>query len=186
MDRRTLFALLLTAIVIVVTPMLFPAPKQPRRPTADTAGAQRNSDSSAPIGAVPIPEKQAAPSVPTAKPSPSNAQTAAAETTVVRTNRIVYYLTSPGGTPSSVTLPEYHSLRPDAPRVTPVSLVDGRDRLLRLRVVTDRDTIALDTVAFKAAPPRREGNVIVQSLSSRSSAIPITLTYRFPADSFVL
>ena len=186
MDRRTLFALLLTAIVIVVTPMLFPAPKQPRRPTADTAGLPRNSDSAAPIGAAPLTEKAAPESVSTAKPSPSNAPAAAPETTVVRTNRIVYYLASPGGTPLNITLPEYHSLRPGAPRSTPVSLVDGGDRLLRLRVVSDRDTIALDTVAFKAAPQRREGNVVVQSLSSMSSAIPITLTYRFPSDSFVM
>ena len=150
MDRRTLFALLLTAIVIVVTPMLFPAPKQPRRPARDTTRAPRDS-----VASVPTTEKVPPASVSVAKPAAPNVRTTEAETTVVRTNRIVYYLTSPGGTPSSVTLPEYHSLRPDAPRVTPVSLVDGRDRLLHLRVVSDRDTIALDTVAFKAAPPRR-------------------------------
>ncbi|TMP96908.1 MAG: membrane protein insertase YidC [Verrucomicrobia bacterium] len=180
MDRRTLFALLLTAIVIVVTPMLFPAPKQPRRPARDTTRAPRDS-----VASVPTTEKVPQASVSVAKLAAPNARTTAAETTVVRTNRAVYYLTSPGGTPSNITLPEYHSLRPDAPRSTPVSLIDGRDRLFHLRVVTEHDTIALDTVVFKAAPQRREGSAIIQSLSSVSNATPITLTYRFPVDSFV-
>lgn len=67
----------------------------------------------------------------------------------------------------------------------PVTLVDHNDRLLRLRLAGPRDTIALDTVAFKAGPQRREGNSIVQVLTSTSSATPVTLTYRFPVDSFV-
>lgn len=181
MDRRTLFALLLTAIVIVVTPMLFPAPKQPRRPISDTTRVPRDSVASAAID-----DKAPLPRVSITNPASPMARTAAAETTVVRTNRAVYYLVSPGGTPANVSLPEYRSLRPDAPRATPVSLVDSGDRLLHLHVVAEHDTIALDTVAFSAAPQRREGGSIVQSLTSVSSAIPITLTYRFPADSFVL
>ena len=108
------------------------------------------------------------------------------ETTVVHTQRAIYTIVSPGGTPVGVTLPEYHSLRLDAPRATAVNLVDAHDRLLQLRLATDRDTIALDTLAFRAAPQRREGNVIVQSLTSTSATAPITLTYRFPVDSFVV
>src|SRR5437870_4790867 len=125
MDRRTLFALLLTAIVIVVTPMLFPAPKQPRRPTSDTTRMPRDS-----VATTAIDDKAPPPRASMTKPASPMARTASAETTMVRTNRAVYYLVSPGGTPANVSLPEYSSLRPDARRATPVSLVDSGDRLL--------------------------------------------------------
>jgi YidC/Oxa1 family membrane protein insertase len=185
MDRRTLLALALTAIVIVVTPMLFPAPK-PRRPTSDSL---RTS----PRDTVPAPTPTAGPSATAPPPTvsaPANpraiVRTTAAETTVVRTARAIYYIVSPGGTPAGLALPEYRSLRRQDGRATAVTLVDPRDRLLHLRLVSDRDTIALDTVAFGAEPQRREGNSIVQSLVSTSAAAPITLTYRFPVDSFVV
>jgi YidC/Oxa1 family membrane protein insertase len=182
MDRRTLLALALTAIVIVVTPMLFPAPKQPRRPTSDSLRTSPRDTIATP--ATSLPATQPAVSAPTVPPP--SLRTVEAETTVVRTDRAIYYLVSPGGTPASLSLPEYRSLRRDAGRATAVTLVDPRDRLLNLRLVSDRDTIALDSIAFSAAPQRREGNTIVQSLASTSAAMPITLTYRFPADSFVV
>jgi YidC/Oxa1 family membrane protein insertase len=182
MDRRTLLALALTAIVIVVTPMLFPAPKQSRRPIPDSL---RTSPSDTPPAAAPAPSAPATqPTVPAASVPGRSARTVAAETTVVRTNRAIYYVVSPGGTPASLLLPEYRSLRRDAGRETAVTLVDPRDRLVHLHLVSDGDTIALDTIAFRAAPQRRERNTIVQPLVSTSAA-PITLTYRFPADSFV-
>ena len=193
MDRRTLLALLLTAGVIVVTPMLFPSPR--KKPVAtDTLRSPRPDTVALP----PLPSANPATASTTTQPvagppsvksapaaSGSAAAAVTAETTVVRTERTVFSLVSPGGTPASVTLPEYHALRPGTPRQTPANLIDARDRLLRLRFANERDTIALDTVAFRAAPQRREGNVIVQTLTSASSSVPVTLTYRFPVDSFV-
>ena len=105
---------------------------------------------------------------------------------MVRTDRVAYSLVSPGGTPANVSLAEHYSLRPGTPRQTPVSLFEPGDRLIHLRVASDRDTISLDSISFVAEPQRREGNVIVQSLTSASASIPITLTYRFPVDSFVM
>jgi YidC/Oxa1 family membrane protein insertase len=191
MDRRTLFALLLTALVIVVTPMIFPSPRRPAVTSDTTQIAARDSiartsagasTSSAAPTATP---RAAAPSVLPAREPSRQAPAARAETTVVRTERAIYSIVSPGGTPANVFLPEYHSQRPGTPRQTPVAIVDPQDRLLRLRLVSDRDTIALDTVAFRAAPQQREGRVIVQSLTSTSTMAPVTLTYRFPVDSFV-
>jgi YidC/Oxa1 family membrane protein insertase len=189
MDRRTLLALLLTAIVIVVTPMLFPAPKQLRRPTAADSLQTSARDTIPPATTAPATQ----PTVSAPTPPPARVRAAVAETTVVRTERAMYYIVSPGGTPAGLSLPEYRSLRRDrggvgggGGRATAVTLVDARDKLLHLRLVSDRDTIALDTIAFMAAPQRREGNTIVQSLASASAAMPITLTYRFPADSFIL
>lgn len=190
MDRRTLLALLLTAVVIVVTPMLFPAPRRPATPTPDTPTPDTLQPSARDTARVTPPAVPVAPAsravvgaVPRAAASPARA-----ETTTVRTagGHAVYRIVSPGGTPASITLPEYRSLRPGASRETPVNLLEPSDRLLRFRLESAADTIALDTVAFRADPQRLDGSTIVQSFTSTSTAMPITLTYRFPADSFVI
>ena len=181
MDRRTLFALLLTAMVIVVTPMVFPSARKQRPSTIDSAQTTRADTTRAAI-ASPPPSPM---SIGAIRPSPvATPQAMRAETTVVRATRAEYYLVSPGGTPANVALPEYHSLRPGAPRQSAVNLLDPRDRLLHLSLVSDRDTIVLDTASFRAAPQQRDGNTIVQTLTSTTSPA-VTLTYRFPADSFV-
>src|SRR5256885_16039836 len=101
MDRRTLLALLLTAIVIVATPMLFPSPKR---------APQRVRDSSATrIDSFAAPSPAAAEGVPTrttAPVAPPPQRMVAAETTVVRTTRAVYAIVSPGGTPPNLVLPD--------------------------------------------------------------------------------
>jgi YidC/Oxa1 family membrane protein insertase len=184
MDRRTLLALGLTAIVIVVTPMLFPAPRRRPPPTADTTKiATRDT-----AAVAPAPTVGAAPQAPTgAAPPLVPAVAARAETTLVRTDYAVHAVVSPGATAAAVILPEHPSLRPGSSRATPVNLLEQGDRLIRLRLATARDTIALDTLAFRAGPGRREagGNAIVRSFTSVSGTTPITLTYRFPTDSFV-
>jgi len=181
MDRRTLLALLLTALVIVATPMLFPSP---RRPVTDTAALVRDSVTAT---AAPTPDTAARLSTPrVAARAPAPVQAARAETTVVTTSRATYGIASPGGTPTDVTLRDYASLRAGAPAKSPVRLLEPGDRLLRLKFVSDRDTIALDTIAFHAEARRQEGNAIVQSFTSTSGTSPITLTYRFPADSFTV
>ncbi len=189
MDRRTLLALLLTAVVIVVTPMLFPAPRQSNPPVPDSASTP-SGVAAAPTVATPPKQTASAATPPTgarqsAQPSTS-LQRARVETTTVQTTRAIYQIVSPGGTPATVTLPDYRSLRPGAVKGTPVSLIEPGDQLFHLSYVNGADTVALNTVSFRAEPKRTEGNTLVQSLTSTSLAKPITLTYRFPADSFIV
>ena len=186
MDRRTLLALLLTAIVIVITPMLFPSPR--RQPVArDTAAATTPDGTPDTVPQRPaVPPAQPPTTAPPAVGAAPSVQTARAETTLVRTQHAAYAIVSPGGTPANVTLPEYRSLRPGSAADAQVRLLEPNDRLFRLALASDRDTIALDTVAFRAGPQRREGDVIVQPFTSMTSTVPITLTYRFHVDSFVV
>jgi YidC/Oxa1 family membrane protein insertase len=192
MDRRTLLALLLTAIVIVVTPMLFPSPKRPV-PSADTAALARDTVSTPAVTAdtsarqVDVTPDRGPDRGPGRAPAtPATVRSVRAETTLVATARASYAITSPGGTPVDVTLRDYRSLRAGASPNAPVQLLEPGDRLFRLRLVGDRDTIALDTVAFRAGARRQDANAVVQSFTSTSTSIPITLTYRFPADSFTV
>jgi len=179
MERRLLLALVLTAVVFVVTPMLFPSPKRPASRGSDTSAAARNVDSTANQAALP------APPVAGNAPSRAVAQPLAvrAESTTVNLGDASYVIASPGGTPVNVVLPQYASLRPGVPHQTPVSLLDPGERLFRLRLIGERDTIALDTVAFRADNGARAG-ARTATFTSTSSAIPITLTYTFPQDSF--
>src|SRR4051812_36958686 len=184
MDRRTLVALLLTAIVIVVTPMLFPSPKRPAADStaiirADTTAA-RPATTSAPRASAPAPSTVVAPGQLGARPS-----IVRAETTVVSTKRASYAIASPGAVPVDIALPDYASLRAGVATKAPVHLIDAGDRLFHLRIATERDTIALDTVAFRAEAARPVANGTVQSFTSTSISVPITLTYTFPADSFL-
>src|SRR5687768_15933711 len=100
MDRRTLIALMLTAAVIVVTPIIFPAP--PRRPVDTTAidsTAAPSPSQAQPAVSTPTPAAtptQARPQV----PAQTQTQTAVREdTTTVTTQHAVYRFSSFGATP---------------------------------------------------------------------------------------
>lgn len=187
MDRRTLLALLLTAIVIVVTPMLFPAPRR-QPPVVDSAQVVGATAASAPAVAAPTRTIAPAPSPSVQAPAaaPAAAPPVRAETSIVRTNRAIYHIASPGGTPAAVSLPEYRSLRPGASREAPLDLIPAGDRLVRLAFLRGADTVSLDQVAFSASPVRREGEDIVQTLTGIAGGSPVSLTYRFHPDSFVV
>jgi len=152
----------------------------PRDTTRDTTRAAQPRQPQPTASVAPAPAATQSRSA-SAMPAPVRA-----ETTTVQTQHAIYRIVSPGGTPASITLPEYRSLRPGGNRKAAVDLLEPGDRLFRLRFASDADTIALDNIAFRAAPQRLEGNTIVQSLTSISTSSVITLTYRFPKDSFVV
>ena len=188
MDRRTLLALLLTAIVIVATPILFPAPRR-NAPVDSTlvadsvtarAGATTTAQPATPAQRAPAPTIGAAPAPAAAIPPAP----VAIETTTVTTNKATYRFE--GATPSSVMLRDYRSLVPGTPKDQHVELVPAGDRLFRLHIVRGADTLALDRAQFRAEAQRREGDAVVQSFTSTNLPAPVTLTYRFPADSFTM
>jgi len=186
MDRRTLLALGLTALVIMVTPILFPAPPRPPMPVDSTL----DTTARAPAAAVAAPSATPSPTPPR-RDTPRAAAVAPApavrpETTTVETGRAIFQFVSPGATPTAVVLPEYRSLRPGAVQGAPVSLVEPGDRLLSLALQTGNQVVSLDTVRFRFQAPRRDGATTIQSLTSVGLARPVSLTYRFLADSFIV
>jgi YidC/Oxa1 family membrane protein insertase len=187
MDRRTLLALMLTAIVIVVTPILFPTARGSRPATIDTLAMRDTQPPPSRATGAPAPTEPTR----TVRATPTPTQTPIAptirpETTEVRTAQAVYRIASAGGTPTSVVLPEYRSLRRGAATEGPVQLLEPGARLFHLHLASATDTIALDTVVFRAAPQRREGGAIVQSFASVTSTPAITLTYRVPTDGYTI
>src|SRR5436190_24403626 len=110
MDRRTLLALVLTAVVIVSTPLIFPSPK--KQPVANDSAALRDSartDTVAPRTVQPTTSTKTA--APTASaPRVPIVVVVKPETTTVSTPHATYAIVNPGGTPAAVSLANYRSL----------------------------------------------------------------------------
>ena len=179
MNKRTFIALLLTALVIVVTPLLFPSKPTPRpdsvaaaRDTLARDTASRGAGSTTAPAAAPA----SAPSAPVAA-----APAVRAETTTVEDEGVRYAYTSAGAAPLAVTLSEsqFHTLRRDRPRAA-VSLETPRGPLLHYRIVSGRDTIALDTIPFTS---RTAGNTVA---FTSTTAPQIVLQYATAPDGYVV
>ncbi|MFN2563522.1 MAG: YidC/Oxa1 family insertase periplasmic-domain containing protein [Gemmatimonadaceae bacterium] len=201
MDKRLFLALLLTALVVVLTPLVFPTPR-PRpqlAPTAsDTAATATGGDrrrappaASAQTGVHPATgERSAPPTVGAARPASADTTrppvpAAAAETIIVRGGGSTYRFINPGATPVSVALADYRSLRPGGQGS--VDLVRPGDQLLRYRVAFGADTIALDTLPMRASATSAPGGATMLAFASGPLAVGaggsparVTLSYTIP------
>src|SRR5687768_11398007 len=104
MDRRTVLALLLTAGVIIVTPILFPAPRRPAPVVDSTAlapdSAARRSESESETQTRAQTRQPVASQTQTRTQTQTQTPTAAREdTTTVTTQHAVYRISSMGATP---------------------------------------------------------------------------------------
>jgi YidC/Oxa1 family membrane protein insertase len=187
-DKRLFLALLLTALVVVLTPVVFPTPRPVRSTISDTTAApaitpSRSAQvpSSGEQGPAPaISASRREPPVDTGTAAPSTRT--AAETTTVRGGGNVYRFIDPGAAPVSVMLADYRSLRPGRSGDV-VDLVRPGDQLLRYRLLLGADTIALDTIPMRATVVPRGDSTIVTFRSgplatvSGTSAADVTLSY---------
>ena len=176
MDRRTFLALFLTAIVIVLTPLVFRggarqvAAPISAQPDTSKAGAPAPAASEAPPAAA-----TPAPSSPTAI-----APRAHAETTTVAVEHAQYTFLNLGAAPNAVHLTAYRSLRPGTPpgtnarlAVAPSTNGASSPSILHYRLVLGADTIRLDTVAFRT---ERAGNTVTFSSAGTPA---VTVRYQF-------
>src|SRR4051794_13378123 len=111
MDRRTLIALGLMAIVIVITPILFPGarktnPADSAAVVAARADSQRVVTPVAPTSAAPAPT---APTIGAAPPSaaPLSAPRTVAESIVASSPRMQLVLANPGAAPEAARITGY-------------------------------------------------------------------------------
>jgi len=172
MDKRTLLALVLMAIVIVVTPMLFRRPPAPRPDStavvppasAGIANSSQTTPRPAPVESVPA----------TAQPVPTAAQSLPVDSAVLATPRAKYTIVTPGAVPSAVHINGYSDLRPG--RRDSMIVAQHKGPLLRYRLVLGTDTVDLGRVGFNV-----ESSPSAVTLTSASPAV--TITYK-AADGF--
>lgn len=192
MDKRLLTALLLTAIVVAVTPILFPTPRKP--PTSASGGDSTavttiRQQGSSPAAAV---ESSSTPRVVSASVPAPNGAVAASDTvpaiverriTTVSTQTSVYQFSSLGAVPVAVSMREYRNL---SPHKGPVELsVPGRT-LFQYGLVTQHDTISLDGVAFQLTQSEGKTGEKVLTYSAVVKGINVIISYRINPDRYVL
>ncbi|MFL5614260.1 MAG: membrane protein insertase YidC [Gemmatimonadaceae bacterium] len=162
MDKRTFLALLLSALVIVMTPILFRGISGRRAAPARTA--PDTTQSVAPLATTTPQPAAAAPSAPSAVDAPS---VGAAPTSIRRAintdtlgvafgkTRFVFGVA--GAAPQEIVLNAYPNLGSDRvtqPKasltVSPPGGAAPKSPLLRYRLVQGTDTVAFDTLVFRA------------------------------------
>ncbi|MEO7366350.1 MAG: membrane protein insertase YidC [Gemmatimonadaceae bacterium] len=174
MDKRLSIALLLTAIIVAVTPMLFPTPR--KAPTVSPT--TRVQDSSA---AVVTQSATVTPMSPTLAVKASDtiallpvSRPVKEEFKSISTAKAVYQFSNVGAAPVSATMKGYGNL---ATRKGEVNFqVSGRS-LLTFAVVLQRDTIRLDKTAFETMPQDGDAATGV-TYSTMAAGRPVTISYR--------
>ena len=209
MDKRFFLALALSAIVIVLTQMIFPQPKQapvaPRAAVTDsasragsttgvagTAGSVGDSaPAAAPLAAAAQQPADSA-TVASAPPAAPAAPAAPARVVSVATGKAIYGISTVGGAPVSAVLEEYRPLVKGGGTSTErVELARPGEPLLRYRLAAAGDTVALDRVPFtvidSSAVGGRGGALTLQTSVTTRSGQParVTLTYDFVPDGYV-
>ncbi|HVZ49616.1 MAG TPA: YidC/Oxa1 family insertase periplasmic-domain containing protein [Gemmatimonadaceae bacterium] len=181
MEKRFFLALLLTGVVLVVTPLLVgrpPATPVVSSPTSATQGGRTDSGAvtagAAGRAAVGAPGRDAG-------ARPATAEIAPPETTMVRTASATMTLLSRGAAPTRVTLAELRSLSP-ASKGAAVELADGSQPLLRFRILAASDTVSLADVPFHVTPGGPDAAGVVR-FESVGNAPATTIEYQ-PADPY--
>jgi YidC/Oxa1 family membrane protein insertase len=184
MDRRTILALVLMAIVFIVTPILFPSSRPTTTGPDSTTSATTNA--AAPPSAAPATPSPGRGQAPVAQPPMSEAPPAtkvgaarpfAAESVTFASSLARVTMLNPGAVPSAVHVQGYRDLRPRGSNGVVLEQSRGRGPLLRYRLAMGRDTIALDTIPF-TAQPRGNGATFV------ATNPPITIEYSTTNDGF--
>ncbi|MFM8566523.1 MAG: YidC/Oxa1 family insertase periplasmic-domain containing protein, partial [Gemmatimonadota bacterium] len=154
MDKRFFLAILLTGVILLITPVLFPV----ARPTA-SAPATAAGDASAPTSAT-TGSAAAAPTAATigpitATPQPTDSVVRPPIRTIRLANTIARYdLSSGGAALLSAELPAYQKL---GGGTGPVQLAAPDGALLRYRLLAGGDTIRFDALPFTAVESQDAG-----------------------------
>ena len=188
MDRRTFLALLLSALVIVLTPILFRGLgwRQPQ-PVARTPDTATGTPAPAIASAPPAPVSTPAVEAPTpAPPAAASATRATSDTTSVTLANTQFTFATNGATPAAIVLRNYPNLAPNKtaqPKATlssaPLSGAPTSQPLLHYRLVRGGEVVAFDTIPFRA---QRAPNAITFTSATTPA---ITVRYEFANDGYL-
>lgn len=187
MDKRLSIALLLTAITVAVTPMLFPtARRTPADKTANDiarrdspAAAVRRSKSPAPPGSTALTQVTAARGDTVARADSMSGSLVGSlsprEISVISTGKSEYRFTNIGAAPQLVILKEYERLTASGGRV-----VLGRPEeqsLLTYSLVVQGDTIALENVPFQMTRSEKQPGESALTYRAFVKGIQVAISY---------
>jgi YidC/Oxa1 family membrane protein insertase len=172
MDKRTLLAAALMALVIVLTPRIFSSRSAPP-PRADSTVVTSPAPANSAVAVT-----QAPPVAPArADTSTQHVARPITQAAILTTPRASFALMNPGAAPGDVTLPSFRDLRPGERKGSSVVIAPAGRLQFVYRLANAPDTIALDTLAFTVAQTPSEVTF---------SSAPISLTYRTTSDGYRL
>ena len=187
MDRRFFLALVLTAIVVFLTPVIFPSANQAARDSARardsiataTAGSAPRSPITANAAVTTLPQTTPG-AVATRPDSPAGAAPVSirAETTIVETAKSRYRFSSIGAVPLVAELREFRKLR-GATGV--VELGRPGEPLLRYRLISPNDTVSLANVSFRLERSGEPSSPVL-TYAADVAGRHVTIKYAFPND----
>ncbi len=176
MDKRLPLAAALIIVVLFGVPLLFPHPPVPPRPA--------NADSVSHV-TTPAPDVAAPHTVPVAPAPVAHATalpTARPDTIVERSAVTTTWFSSIGAAPLAVQIDSFTALNGKGGKVM---LKHGQEPLLRFRVITPTDTIALDRMAFTATKTAGANGASVLSFTGSNGKEQATIRYNFVTDNYL-
>ncbi len=201
MEKRLLLALLLTALIVVLTPKLFPTATVPSRPDSTGHGVVAPVDStvSPTSGAVPGESIAVTPGMQSQSPSPGEgvgasffrltdtigvAQGKRGQIIAVRTPLSTYRFSTLGAGPVGVQLSRYRALGEGDGLV---QLVRPGVPLLAFRLLVGRDTVPLENVHFtttRGTPGT--ASVAPVLFHALVDSLDVVISYSFVPDSYMV
>jgi YidC/Oxa1 family membrane protein insertase len=185
MEKRLVLALVLTGLVVVATQFIFPTRKPPRAATptrVDSPSVQRAESAATPAATAPQPTLSAPAPKATAERDSAGAQVPAVrpETVTVADSLAEFHISSVGAALVSTTMKRHRAL--DGTSQPAALLHSAGEPLLRYRLVSPTDTIALDKTPFTVA--NRTATTL--DLSAALEKAQVTIRYSFVPDSYVV
>lgn len=171
MDKRFLLALLLSAVVIGVTPWIFPTPQPP---VTATAGDGATPAAPQPTTAAPIATPQSPVPGPAVVLPPANQPLPLSDTLFISTPKVEYGFSSLGATPVFVGVKAYPNQRKPKENV---SLTSGRLPLLRFRLISGSDTLRLDQTLFTSSRNTASNGAEIVEFRGNTGTAAVTIRY---------
>jgi YidC/Oxa1 family membrane protein insertase len=186
MDKRLSIALLLTAIIVAVTPILFPTPRRATTTTTSSRGDSTHEAAANEAASVVTRDRRAAVAVVTDSAARSMAGTTpgiAPQISTISTVRSTYQFSNIGAAPVSVVMKDYRNLSP-AKGVVNLA-VPGRS-LIRYSLVLQGDTIPLEGTAFQASESVNNAGGKVLTYRATINEVPVAISYDVSPDKYVV
>ena len=185
MDKRFLLALVLTAVVVIATPILFRTSSVPVRPDT-TSAALRDSATRTPaipaVAEIPVRDTATIVNRSVARDSTVNIATVP-ETTVVSTPVAAYRFSTLGAAPMSAEIKSYKALDGSGRNV---QLASASGRLLAYRLYLPGDTIDLSRTGFRVERTVVPNGSDVLTYRTIVAGTEVAIRYAFAPDSYLV
>jgi YidC/Oxa1 family membrane protein insertase len=177
MDKRLPLAAALIIVVLFGVPLLFPHPPAPlRSPRADSTAAP------APARAADAAVSHAVPVTPPHVPATVAPPVITGDTVIAQTAVTTTWFSSVGAAPLAIQIDSFASLNGKGGRVM---LRHGPEPLLRFRVITPSDTIALDQMTFSSTKSARPDGGSVVTFTGSNGKEQAIIRYDIVNDNYL-